>query len=65
MKTIMAGEIRDILREWYRKIVIRFHPDRGGTSEAMNAIATSYGELRDALAEWEKVTTKPNLGGQP
>lgn len=62
IKTIMAGEVRTIIRDWYRKIVIRFHPDRGGTQEAMNAIATSYGELRDALAEWEKVATKSNPG---
>jgi hypothetical protein len=35
-----------IVRDWYRKLSLRYHPDRGGTKEAMEAINTAHEELK-------------------
>jgi hypothetical protein len=36
-----------LLRSWYREMSLRFHPDRGGSTEAMQAINHAYDRLRE------------------
>jgi hypothetical protein len=35
-----------LIRRWYRDLVKDFHPDRGGSHEAMKAIAQAHARLR-------------------
>ena len=34
---------------WYRAMAAKYHPDRGGSTEQMQAINDAYAELRRAL----------------
>jgi hypothetical protein len=34
------------IREWYRSLALDFHPDRGGSVEAMRAINEAHDRLR-------------------
>lgn len=36
----------DVLRRWHRQLCLDFHPDRGGSTEAMQAINAAYDRLR-------------------
>ena len=36
----------DVIRRWYLDLVARWHPDRGGTTEAMQAINDAHDLLR-------------------
>jgi hypothetical protein len=36
-----------ILTTWYRAMSLRFHPDRGGTTEAMVAVNMGYEKLKE------------------
>jgi hypothetical protein len=50
-----APDLAEVLRTSYRQLVLDFHPDRGGSTEAMQAINEAYNRLRkiigSALAE--------------
>jgi hypothetical protein len=35
-----------VVQTWYRRMALRFHPDRGGSHEAMLAINVAHDELR-------------------
>jgi hypothetical protein len=35
-----------LIRQWYRGLVLDFHPDRGGSHEAMQAINEAHDRLR-------------------
>jgi hypothetical protein len=35
-----------LIRQWYRGLALDFHPDRGGSHEAMRAINEAYDRLR-------------------
>jgi curved DNA-binding protein CbpA len=35
-----------MIRQWYRGLVLDFHPDRGGSHEAMQAINEAHERLR-------------------
>ncbi len=35
-----------VLRRWYRGLVLDYHPDRGGSHEAMRAINEAHDRLR-------------------
>jgi hypothetical protein len=35
-----------LIRQWYRGLVLDFHPDRGGCHEAMQAINEAHDRLR-------------------
>jgi hypothetical protein len=41
--------IRPILTQWFAEMSRKFHPDSGGTTEAMAAINTGYERLRQLL----------------
>jgi hypothetical protein len=40
-----------IVAGWYRQLCLDYHPDRGGSHEAMKAINDAYDRLRRMLAE--------------
>jgi hypothetical protein len=39
---VLAG----LINEWYRKLALRYHPDRGGSNEAMRVVNDAVAELR-------------------
>jgi hypothetical protein len=41
----------EVVRGWYRQLCLDFHPDRGGTTAAMQAINEAHSRLRQELAE--------------
>jgi hypothetical protein len=43
----VVGKVHDVLRDVYRKMSMRFHPDRGGSTAAMAAI----NHMNDCLIE--------------
>ena len=42
-------ELQEALRRWHRQLCLDFHPDRGGSKEAMQAVNEAYGRLRKVL----------------
>jgi hypothetical protein len=42
---VLAG----IISEWYRRLALRYHPDRGGSTEAMQAINDAAAQLRQMV----------------
>jgi hypothetical protein len=42
---VLAG----IIAEWYRKMALRYHPDRGGSTLAMQIVNEAVNELRQML----------------
>jgi hypothetical protein len=40
------AKMDEIIRQWYRDLVMRWHPDRGGSKEAMQAINDAHDRLR-------------------
>jgi hypothetical protein len=38
-----------IVRQWHRKLVLKWHPDRGGSTDGMAAINDAYALLRETL----------------
>jgi hypothetical protein len=36
-----------VIRQWHREMVMRFHPDRGGSHEAMTALNVAYERLQE------------------
>ena len=39
----------DVVRTWHREMVLKFHPDRGGSNEAMQAINTAHDRLKELV----------------
>lgn len=39
----------DILSRWHREMVLRFHPDRGGSHEAMVALNVAFERLQELV----------------
>ena len=46
-----TGDWQALLRRWHREMVLRFHPDRGGSHEAMAALNLAYERLKELLVE--------------
>ncbi|OAI40196.1 hypothetical protein AYO40_05055 [Planctomycetaceae bacterium SCGC AG-212-D15] len=44
-----APGLDEKLRQWHRDMVMRFHPDRGGSHEGMVAINVGYERLKELL----------------
>jgi hypothetical protein len=40
-----APDWEEVVRTWYRQLSLEFHPDRGGSKEAMQAINEAYHRL--------------------
>lgn len=43
--------VGDVVRSWYREMALRFHPDRGGSTEAMQVINHAHERLLQRLQE--------------
>jgi hypothetical protein len=42
--------LEPVLRQWYHQMALRFHPDRGGSNEAMQIINYANDALRRLIA---------------
>jgi hypothetical protein len=42
-------DIRALAQSWYRQMAMRWHPDRGGSNTAMQAVNDGYQRLLDML----------------
>jgi hypothetical protein len=42
----LPANLPEILRTWYHELVLKYHPDRGGTKEAMQAVNDANDRLR-------------------
>jgi hypothetical protein len=40
-----------VIRTWYRTLCLKFHPDRGGSTEQMQAINAAHDELRRLVGD--------------
>lgn len=47
-------EVRVIVKQWYRGLAIRFHPDRGGTTEQQVVVNEAYRSLITEVEKWER-----------
>jgi hypothetical protein len=45
----MPAELSRSVEQWYRALCLDYHPDRGGSNEAMKAINDAYGRLKKVL----------------
>jgi uncharacterized protein (DUF3820 family) len=43
-----------LIRRWYRQLSLRYHPDRGGSAEAMQAVNAAHELLQSLLVEHER-----------
>jgi len=55
-----AVQWQDVLREWYRGLALSYHPDRGGSVEAMKVVNDAYRRLQK-LIDGEQV--RPSRAG--
>jgi hypothetical protein len=46
-----AADWSALLRRWHREMCLRFHPDRGGSQEAMQALNVAYERLLQLIGE--------------
>jgi hypothetical protein len=42
-------ELDDVVKTWYRRLCMRWHPDRGGSDQAMQAVNDAHVLLRELL----------------
>lgn len=47
----VLGAVDGAIARWYSEMARRYHPDRGGTNQQMQAINEAYGRLRELLRE--------------
>jgi hypothetical protein len=52
----VVANLQDVIASWYRDLCLRWHPDRGGTTESMQAINDAHDRLRRLLAAGENVS---------
>lgn len=45
----LPARLNDVLRQWRREMVRKYHPDRGGSVEAMAAINDAHDRLRELV----------------
>jgi hypothetical protein len=43
------SDLAETVAQWFREMSLRFHPDRGGATESMQAINHAHARLRDIL----------------
>jgi tryptophan 2,3-dioxygenase len=51
---VYRAEVQDALKTAYRELTLRYHPDRGGSHEAMIAINEMYDRLNTLIARLSK-----------
>ena len=39
----------EIIRSWFRELSLRFHPDRGGSHDAMKALNEAHSRLKEMI----------------
>jgi hypothetical protein len=39
--------IGEVVRQWWREMALRYHPDRGGSTEVMQALNNAHQRLRE------------------
>lgn len=44
-------ELDAIVKQWYRRLVLKWHPDRGGSNDAMQAINDAYESLCELIKQ--------------
>jgi len=44
-----AGNALEVLGQWYRRASLQYHPDRGGSTLAMQVVNEAYATLKEAL----------------
>ena len=44
----------DVVRRWHREMVLEFHPDRGGSTEACQVLNAAHDRLQELLNEDEE-----------
>jgi hypothetical protein len=43
------ADLQNVVRAWYRRLVLKYHPDRGGSHEAMKAINDAHEQLKQLV----------------
>lgn len=46
---VQRTDLPEVVRGWHRELVMRFHPDRGGSTEVMQAINAAADRLKELL----------------
>jgi hypothetical protein len=52
-RLLFAAETRQMLKAWYGRMTMKFHPDKGGTDESQRVVNECYQALMEELAKWE------------
>lgn len=52
-RILIAGEIRAIVKRWYRQMSAQHHPDTGGSVVGQSAVNACYSSLMKLLEGWE------------
>jgi hypothetical protein len=60
---LTPAKIRALITSWYRQMSLKYHPDRGGSNEAMKVVNDGVEQLRAMLAELQKESRESP--GQP
>jgi hypothetical protein len=45
----LEARLPDLIQQWYREMALAYHPDRGGSHEAMKAISRAHERLRELV----------------
>jgi uncharacterized protein (DUF3820 family) len=48
------ASLRGLVKIWYRKMSLRYHPDRGGSADSQKILNTCYQSLCEEVDRWEK-----------
>jgi hypothetical protein len=45
----LPARMQPLIARWYRNLVLRWHPDRGGSTQAMQAVNDAHDRLRQMV----------------
>jgi hypothetical protein len=45
----LPANLTELIPRWYRQLALRYHPDRGGSVEAMRVVNDAHERLRELL----------------
>jgi hypothetical protein len=45
----VTADVKDLVKKWFSEMALRYHPDRGGSDAAMQAINHAHQRLKDIL----------------
>lgn len=46
---VPRSRVQEVLTSWWREVCLRWHPDRGGNLQAMQALTAAHDRLRQML----------------